>query len=49
MGTAMLINCVAYQEGAKLADISVEAISDHLLLPAMLRLGGAGRSVAGGA
>ena len=29
----MLINCVAYQEGAKLADISVEAISDHLLLP----------------
>ncbi len=26
----MLINCAAYQEGKKLADISVEAISDYL-------------------
>lgn len=26
----MLINCVAYQDGIKLADISVEAISDYL-------------------
>ena len=29
----MLINCVAYQEGKKLCDISVEAISDYLALP----------------
>jgi magnesium transporter len=29
----MLINCVAYQEGKKLADIPVEAISDYLVLP----------------
>lgn len=29
----MLINCVAYQEGAKLADISVDAISDYLSQP----------------
>ena len=29
----MLVNCVAYQEGAKLADIPVEAISDHLSRP----------------
>jgi len=29
----MLINCVAYQEGKKLADIPVEAISDYLELP----------------
>ena len=29
----MLINCVAYQEGRKLADIPVEAISDHLERP----------------
>lgn len=29
----MLINCVAYQDGKKLADISVEAISDYLLMP----------------
>ncbi|MFN0183806.1 MAG: magnesium and cobalt transport protein CorA [Aquabacterium sp.] len=26
----MLINCVAYHDGAKLADIEVDAISDHL-------------------
>ena len=29
----MLINCVAYQEGHKLADIPVAEISDHLALP----------------
>jgi magnesium transporter len=29
----MLVNCVAYQQGAKLADISVEAISDHIAKP----------------
>lgn len=29
----MLINCVAYQEGKKLSDISVEAISDYLAQP----------------
>ncbi len=29
----MLINCVAYQEGRKLADIAVEAISDHVERP----------------
>lgn len=29
----MLINCVAYQEGKKLADITVEAISDYVERP----------------
>ena len=29
----MLINCVAYQNGTKLADISVEAISDYVVRP----------------
>lgn len=29
----MLINCVAYQEGKKLSDISVEAISDYIQQP----------------
>ncbi|BAL97416.1 magnesium/cobalt transporter CorA [Rubrivivax gelatinosus] len=29
----MLINCVAYRHGVKLADIAVEAISDHLSVP----------------
>ncbi len=29
----MLINCVAYQEGKKLADINVEAISDYIEIP----------------
>jgi magnesium transporter len=29
----MLINCVAYQDGKKLGDITVEAISDYLLIP----------------
>ncbi len=29
----MLINCVAYQEGKKLKDISIEEISDYLLIP----------------
>ncbi len=29
----MLINCVAYQEGKKLKDISVEEISDYLEIP----------------
>jgi len=29
----MLINCVAYQEGKKLSDISVEAISDYIQNP----------------
>ena len=29
----MLINCVAYQEGRKLADIDVESISDYLVRP----------------
>ncbi len=29
----MLINCVAYQEGKKLSDISVEDISEYLKLP----------------
>jgi magnesium transporter len=30
---AMLVNCVAYQGGKKLADISVEAISDYVAKP----------------
>ncbi|HEY5800042.1 MAG TPA: magnesium/cobalt transporter CorA [Burkholderiaceae bacterium] len=29
----MLVNCVAYQEGKKLADVPVAEISDYLLLP----------------
>jgi magnesium transporter len=29
----MLINCVAYQEGKKLKDISIEEISDYLAIP----------------
>ena len=29
----MLINCAAYEDGIKLADISVEAISDYLERP----------------
>ncbi len=29
----MLINCVAYQNGVKIADLSVEAISDYLERP----------------
>ena len=29
----MLINCVAYERGRKLADISVEEISDYLERP----------------
>jgi len=29
----MLINCVAYQNGKKLADISAEAISDYVVRP----------------
>lgn len=29
----MLINCVAYQDGKKLSDISVDAISDYLAMP----------------
>ncbi|MBC7685259.1 MAG: magnesium/cobalt transporter CorA [Bdellovibrionales bacterium] len=29
----MLINCVAYQEGKKLSDITVEAISDYIAVP----------------
>ena len=29
----MLINCVAYQEGKKLKDISIEEISDYLTVP----------------
>jgi magnesium transporter len=29
----MLINCAAYDNGSKLADISIEAISDHLARP----------------
>ena len=29
----MLINCVAYEDGAKLADIPVEAISDYMARP----------------
>jgi magnesium transporter len=29
----MLINCVAYQEGSKLTDISIEQISDYLARP----------------
>ena len=29
----MLINCVAYQEGKKLSDITVEAISDYIEVP----------------
>jgi magnesium transporter len=31
--TSTLVNCVAYQDGAKLADISIDAISDYLLRP----------------
>ena len=29
----VLVNCVAYQDGAKLADLPTEAISDYLQLP----------------
>ncbi|MFL6708917.1 MAG: magnesium transporter, partial [Massilia sp.] len=29
----MLINCVAYQEGKKLADISFDDVSDYLAMP----------------
>ncbi len=29
----MLINCVAYQDGKRLGDITIEAISDYLLMP----------------
>ena len=29
----MLINCVAYQDGKKLDDISIEAISDYIAMP----------------
>ena len=29
----MLINCVAYRAGTKLADISIDQISDHLAQP----------------
>ena len=29
----MLVNCVAYEDGRKLADITVEAISDYLARP----------------
>lgn len=29
----MLINCAAYRDGAKLADVPIEAISDYLKLP----------------
>ena len=29
----VLVNCVAYQDGAKLADLSIEEISDYLQLP----------------
>lgn len=29
----MLINCVAYQEGKKLSDITVESISDYIAIP----------------
>ncbi|MDA1343857.1 MAG: magnesium/cobalt transporter CorA [Proteobacteria bacterium] len=29
----MLINCIAYQEGKKLKDITIEEISDYLLIP----------------
>ena len=29
----MLINCVAYQDGSRLADLSVEEISDYLARP----------------
>lgn len=29
----MLINCIAYQEGKKLKDISIEEISDYLIIP----------------
>ncbi len=31
--TAMLVNCVAYQNGKKLADIPVEDISEYVILP----------------
>jgi magnesium transporter len=29
----MLVNCVAYQDGKKIADIPVEAISDYVKRP----------------
>ncbi|MCK6432424.1 MAG: magnesium and cobalt transport protein CorA [Burkholderiaceae bacterium] len=29
----MLVNCVAYRQGTKLADVPVESISDHLVQP----------------
>ena len=35
----MLINCVAYENGSKLADIPVAEISDYLTAPRLLRLG----------
>ena len=37
--THMLINCVAYQDGRKLADFAMEDISDYRGAPRMLRLG----------
>ncbi len=39
----MLINCVAYQDGTKLADLPIEEISDYLELPGLFRLGRAAR------
>jgi hypothetical protein len=39
----MLINCVAYRAGTKLADISIDQISDYLAAAGLLCLGGAAR------
>src|SRR3954447_19729285 len=33
LGALMIVNCVAYQDGRKIADISKEAISDYLKRP----------------
>lgn len=34
-GTSMLINCAAYQDGRKLADIKPEEISDYVSRPSI--------------
>ena len=39
----MLINCVVYQDGAKLADIPVADISDYMIRAGLLCVGGAAR------
>lgn len=43
----MLINCVAYQNGTKLADITVLEISDYIFAPRLFCLGRAAGRRAG--